>query len=215
MQIGLAIDLPTLDELFLLQALLDKGLKPKLLYPYYQAIGPAEPGYPDVVINRMQNRYRRLRFSEYLTAKGVRCFNPYSVESLCRAKPSMKKAFDSARVRSPDWLLTEYPLGILENNKIGWNRDYTESLSRTVEDRIGYPVVVKPTESSRGSSIFLLRNRDEFVELFSSQAGKMQYEVPESLYFSPMNPEGILVEQFIPNPFDLRCIVSIKNFAEM
>ena len=211
MKIGLALDYPSLDELFLLKAMLGQGITPVLLYPYYQGENAASLHKLDAVINRIQHRYRRLRFSEYLSAEGIKCLNPFAVEFLCRSKISQKKAFENSAVTTAPWMLTEYPLGIMENNDMAWSQDFTEKISGVIGKELGYPVVVKATEGSRGSSLLSFRDRAEFIGVVSSWNSKKQAEAPRSLYHNAINPEGLFIEQLIPHAFDLRCVVATKN----
>jgi hypothetical protein len=207
-EIGLAMDYPALDELLIFKALLKREIRPVLLFPYADLLSGEDFKKLDVVINRIQHRYRRLRAAEYASAEGARCFNPFTVEYFCRSKTTMKKAFDLNDIPTASWFLTEHPLAILKEGQLGWNREHVERISRTIDQTIGYPIIVKATEGSRGSALIRINKRTELNDLIQSQVGKAVSRAPASLYSNPENFEGFFIEQFLPHPFDLRCLVS-------
>jgi len=191
-RIALAIDVPSLDELLLLGALMEREVPATVLYPYVQPLPQLPLQGLAGVFNRLQHRYRRFRFAGYLRGEGIPCFHDFGVEAVCHSKVSQKQAFAEAGVPTAAWLLGEFPLGRVDDGRLAVDRPLLGLLTRQIERAVGYPAVVKSTESSRGSSLVVVRDAAELVELVLSCDGRPSEQSTPVPVRQPCQPGGFL-----------------------
>ncbi len=215
MTIGLAVDyLDTelyVDEILILQAFLNRGVIPTIMH-YSHRTGIEKEFLEDLdkVVNRLVHRRGRVNFAQELEESGITVLSSYSVEGFCRYKPAMKEVFKDQEIPTAPYHLTKHPLKIV-GGTIRGNEENIEEIADSIQEELGFPVAVKPTSGSRGKSIIKVNGKEDFIDFCSSQRGKPRGEVPSAFYRNSINPGGLFLEEFLPHPLDLRCLVSMKR----
>ncbi|MFQ5762850.1 MAG: RimK family alpha-L-glutamate ligase [Candidatus Bathyarchaeia archaeon] len=215
MSIAVLVDEVTLGEVLIFSALKRKGIQARLI--------DATNSLPNVenmlrdptlkgVINRVTRKNLRTFYAEELKNRGTRVLNPFEVEYISNSKLRTKQAFSARGVKTarftliPKFPVEQYSVGRLARH------DRVEEIAEILEAEVGFPVVLKPSEGSRGKSVLIARSRDDFA----AQCRKYRtidqlLEIPYALYQTLSNPIGLFAEEFIPHPFDLRVLISMKG----
>jgi carbamoyl-phosphate synthase large subunit len=105
--------------------------------------------------------------AEELEARGVTIIGTQS-SSISRAEERNRfsKLLEELGIKQPAW---------------GWVRNVEEALK--VVERIGYPVIVRPSYILSGTSVFVARDRDELKELMEKLAGLTAKPIVMSHFF--------------------------------
>jgi [lysine-biosynthesis-protein LysW]--L-2-aminoadipate ligase len=144
--VGVLLSRVRVEEKMLLDAFQRRGVAVEI-FDDRQVIfepGSAEPPLPvDVVLERCINHSRAVNALRILGDAGIPCVNPYHVALVCGSKLETSSALAAFRVPQPRWLVAFTPDSALE-----------------AIERLGYPVVLKPTVGSWGRLVAKVNDRE-------------------------------------------------------
>jgi len=200
----LIYDRLTPDESEILLTAKKHGLELLQLFlkdPSPASLGGEGQGFFHVAINRCESKTRALRAAWILEKQlGKRVVNPHGVEALCASKTETLDLWARHGLDMPECVFVPFADSALagEDARTGWR----EKALGKIEEALGYPLVVKPTQGSWGKGVILVRDRAELVRAVE--------EAQPTL----INPTGLLAQEFVDKPgFDLR-ILCWKRPAE-
>lgn len=193
--IGLVYDKLTSDEEEIMLEAERRGFQLRYLF----VKTPVESYLPDskladlpVVFNRCESKGRALEAGRIIEGKGIPVVNPFKVEYLCADKVETIKLWLKNGVDTPRWVYIPF------TSSDGFQDDEIESIADEVE-KLGYPLVVKPTMGSWGRGVVKIECRDELI-------GILREAQPSSV-----NPTGFFAQEYIEKPgFDLRILVGLR-----
>ncbi|MCS7113281.1 MAG: hypothetical protein RMJ00_05125 [Nitrososphaerota archaeon] len=144
------------------------------------------------VFNRCESKGRALEACKIIEDKGIPVVNPFKVEYLCADKIETLKLWFDNGVDTPRWMYRSF------TNREGFLESETEHIADEIE-RLGYPLVIKPTMGSWGRGVMKIEDRSRLIEAL------------RNAHPSSINPDGFFAQEYIEKPgFDLRILVGLK-----
>lgn len=224
MRIGLATDEITYDEILLYNV--SEGLGVKMGFIDLKSLLLSGDVYEEivkehdlaVVVNRAVSKNLRERSAEIFERAGLKVLNPYIVEYVSNDKLRTKEAFRRFNLETVRYVLfPDFPFSRRkEDGRLRFYREKAKTIAKTIAHEVGFPAVIKPIGGSRGKSIRLIKDENDFLEecfrcykLYID--GWSERRIPEALRQCVSNPIGIFAEEFIPHSLDLRVIVGMRR----
>lgn len=147
-----------------------------------------------VIINRLGLMSQVNFIQPMLSFNGYEIFNHPSITNICDNKALTTACFEGANIQSTPtiWIpITNHPrLRVKEIRK---------SIVDTIENRFGYPIVIKPTGGGRGWRVIFLKNQEELD----------QYLYDDKRILA--NPWGLYVQEYKSHIADIRVVVGKKK----
>ncbi|MHA1408912.1 MAG: YheC/YheD family protein [Candidatus Odinarchaeia archaeon] len=157
----------------------------------------------DVIINRIESKYRRKKLSKFFEVYGTEVINNYSIEEVCGSKIETKIALNLSGVPSGKTIFKfGFPFS-KRGNKIVKRVTEINRLKRIIKEL--KPCISKPDLGSRGKSIILIEDEGKLEEIFDKYDNFD--DIPETFKSTLISPEGVLVEEYNPHALDLRVVV--------
>ncbi len=182
-RVGILLSRVRVEEKLLLDAFQRRGIAVEI-FDDRQVIfepGAATPPLPvDVVLDRCINHSRAVNALRILGDAGIPCVNQYQVALVCGSKLETTSALCAAGVPSPRCLVAFTPESALE-----------------AIERLGYPVVLKPTVGSWGRLVAKVHDREAAEALLEHKETLGSYH--HSIFY---------IQEFVPKPGrDIRSFV--------
>ncbi|MEM2906756.1 MAG: hypothetical protein QW739_01590, partial [Candidatus Odinarchaeota archaeon] len=157
----------------------------------------------DIVVNRIESKHRRMRFTKTLEAYGCKVINRSSVEEVCNSKFETKIALTLQSVPTVNAVFKPgFPFK-KKGDKYVKQLTELKRLKNIVKSL--KPCIIKPDLGSRGKSIIFINDEDE-IEQKINLYEKTQ-EIPEAFKPTLVSPDGMLLEGYQPHALDLRVVV--------
>ncbi|MHA1238460.1 MAG: hypothetical protein ACTSSJ_04360 [Candidatus Odinarchaeia archaeon] len=161
----------------------------------------------DVLINRIESKYKRRFLTKIFESKGAQVINYFALEDVCSSKFETKCALAEGNVSTSKCY---FKIGFPFVKKAKqWKLNMTQvKEARNMLENIG-EFISKPDQGSRGASVLKFNNITHFYETLK------EYEettnIPEAFKQCLMSPAGIFIEEFEPHALDLRIVVYKKR----
>jgi hypothetical protein len=161
------------------------------------------PDKYDIIVNRIESKYRRKRLAKFYEAYETDVINNFSIEEVCGSKIETKIALNLDNIPTNK---TAFKFGFpIKRSGKDLIKQSTEikRLKKIISEL--KPVISKPDLGSRGKSIILIENEDRFEEMLDDYINTKK--IPETFRSTLISPEGVLIEKFSPHALDLRVVV--------
>jgi [lysine-biosynthesis-protein LysW]--L-2-aminoadipate ligase len=145
--IGLLYDVIRWEEKALIKAAKDKGINITPIDTDNLSLSVKAddgPEFGDVILQRCVGYYRAVHLTAILQGKGKLVINPLDVALTCGNKLLTTLALMNANVPTPKTIVAFSP----------------ESALRALDNKVGYPAVLKPVTGSWGRLVALLNDRE-------------------------------------------------------
>ena len=196
-RVGVLLSRVRLEEKMLLEAFQRRGVSVEIFDDRQVIFEPGNPAPPlpvDVVLERCINHSRAVNALRILGDAGIPCVNDYQVALVCGSKLETSSALGAAGVPMPRCLVAFTPESALE-----------------AIERLGYPVVLKPTVGSWGRLVAKVNDREAAEALLEHKETLGSYH--HSIFY---------IQEYVPKPgrdirsfvIGERTVAAIYRYAE-
>jgi len=194
-RVGLVYDKLTSDEEEIMLEAERRGFQLRYLFvknPVQAYLPSSKLVDLPVVFNRCESKSRALEAGRIIEDNGIPVVNPFKVEYLCADKIETLKLWFNNGINTPRWVYVSF------TGRDGFLDSEIEDIADEVE-KLGYPIVVKPTMGSWGRGVVKIDDRCKLIEALRNS------------HPSPINPDGFFAQEYVEKPgFDLRILVGLK-----
>ncbi len=163
----------------------------------------------DIIINRIESKHRRRRFTKVIESYGCKVINSFSVEEVCSSKFDTKIALTIADIPTSKAVFKpgfpfkkrgdRYVKQLTELNRL---KEIVKKLK---------PCIIKPDLGSRGRSIIFIKDEKDLENKIKTY--EETQNIPDAFKPTLISLDGMLIESYQPHALDLRVVVykSFKN----